>query len=140
VFVNDGFYGGTAFASVDIVQWDPQATEPRWFFQQMTGIPNVYSLDETITLSGPTSAELSVNVAKLVELHAVARKAVATIGDGSATSFTVAHTLGQDVTVSVRDTATGELVMAGVSCGVSSVTIDFASAPSADAYRVVIIG
>lgn len=140
VFVNDGFYGGSAWASVDIEQWNPTATEPRWFFQQMTGIPNVFSTDETITLGGPTSADLSVNVAKLVELHAVARKAVATIGDGSATSFTVAHTLGQDVTVSVRDTATGELVMAGVSCGVSSVTIDFASAPSADAYRVVIIG
>jgi hypothetical protein len=140
VYVNDGFYGGTAWASVDILQFDPNATEPRWFWQQMTGTPNVFSNDETITLSGPNYNDMSVNVAKLVELHAVTRKVVATIGDGSATSFTIAHTLGQDVTVSVRDTATGELVMAGVSCGALSVTIDFASAPAADAYRVVIIG
>jgi hypothetical protein len=136
VYVAEGWFAGTAWAAVEV----PHPDGHYFNFTQMTGVANVFSSDETVSLSGPSYNDLSINVAKLVELHAVARKAVATIGDGSATSFTVAHTLGQDVTVSVRDTATGELVMAGVSCGVSSVTIDFASAPSADAYRVVIIG
>lgn len=132
VAVYEGLYGQTAWASY--------VTEYGHNFTQLTGPGTIWG-DQFITVDG---SMLSLNVpavaAALVADEAVARKATATIGDGSATTFTVAHGLGIDVTVSVRDAATGEIVLAAVSCSSGSVTVEFVSAPAEDAYRVVIIG
>ena len=77
-----------------------------------------------------------------VDAGVVARKASATVGDGTATTITVTHSLNtQDVTVSVREAATN----AGVLCdwvanGVNTVQLTFATAPTTGQYRATITG
>ena len=65
-----------------------------------------------------------------------------TIGDGTEDTFVVSHNLGtSDVTVSVRDAATGEVVMVSVAISNNNaVTVEFASAPASDEFRVTVIG
>lgn len=135
VYVAEGLYGGTAWVSLDIAN---NPSSPVWFFQQISGVANVFSTDESITVG--TNGDLSVSIAKLVELHSVSRKATATIGNGSSTSYTVTHSLGEDVAVSVREIATGELVQAGVVCNSTSVVVTFNDAPASNTIKVVIIG
>lgn len=62
------------------------------------------------------------------------------VGDGSAASFAISHGLNSsDVVVSVYDNATKEEVFTDVAItSASVVTVSFAAAPSANAYRVVI--
>ena len=65
------------------------------------------------------------------------------IGDGSATSYTVTHNIGtKDVTVQVYDNSTPYAqVEADVEhASNSAVTIKFAAAPTSNQYRVVVIG
>ena len=66
-----------------------------------------------------------------------------TIGDGSATSYTVSHNLSvaNDVHVSVRDTGTNYYVYPDIKyVNSNSVTLEFVSAPTSGQYRVSIIG
>ena len=76
-----------------------------------------------------------------VDTAVVARKYSTTLST-SATSYTVTHNLGTlDVHVQVYEVATGEEVTVdNVRATTSTVTVGFASAPSANAYRVVVIG
>ena len=64
------------------------------------------------------------------------------IGDGVATSFDISHNLGStDVVISVVEKFTGEDVIADTKRIDSNTTrIVFASAPSLDQYRVIVIG
>ena len=74
--------------------------------------------------------------------HAIARKYVQTLAT-SATSYVITHNLGtQDVTVQVSETASPYAkVEVDVELTSSSTsTVRFATAPSAGAYKVVIIG
>lgn len=77
-----------------------------------------------------------------IDTAVTARKASATIGDGTATTITVTHNLGtQDVAVSVRDAASN----AGVLCdwvanGSNTVQLTFATAPTTGQYRATITG
>jgi hypothetical protein len=74
--------------------------------------------------------------------HAIARKYAETLGSSS-TSYTVTHNLGtSDVTVQIFEAATPfAQVEADVQrSGMNSVVINFASAPSAGEYRVVVVG
>ena len=66
----------------------------------------------------------------------------ASIGDGAATDYTVTHSLGtRDVVVSVYDNSTYEEVSLNIEkTSTSAVTVRFSSAPSNNAYRVVVIG
>mgnify|MGYP000447802922 FL=1 len=74
--------------------------------------------------------------------HAIARKYAETLG-ASATSYTITHNLGTtDVTVQIFEAA---IPFAQVEADVqrsaaNSVTINFASAPAAGEYRVVVVG
>lgn len=74
--------------------------------------------------------------------HAIARKYAETLGS-SATSYTVTHNLGTtDVTVQIFEAA---IPFAQVEADVlrsnaNSVIVNFASAPSAGEYRVVVVG
>ena len=64
----------------------------------------------------------------------------ANVGDASNTSFALTHNLGtRDVTVLIYDNATYEQVYADVvMTSTTVVTVTFATAPSSNAYRVVI--
>jgi hypothetical protein len=71
------------------------------------------------------------------------RKHSQNIGDNSATSFTVTHNFGtKDVTIQVYEVSSPYAqVEADVKHTTSSaVTIEFASAPTTDQYRVVVVG
>lgn len=70
------------------------------------------------------------------------RKYAANIGNGSATSIRVTHNLGtEDVTITVREVATKQVVMADVQIYDSNnIDILFATAPASGAYRVVVTG
>lgn len=70
------------------------------------------------------------------------RKAAANVGNGSATSFAVTHNFGtRDVVVNVYDNATWDTVEVDVvRTDTNNVTVSFTTAPSNNAYRVVVIG
>jgi hypothetical protein len=75
--------------------------------------------------------------------HSIARKYAASIGDGSATSYTVTHNLGtKDVTVHVYDNSSpyAQVETDVEHSGNDTVAINFASAPTSNQYRVVIVG
>lgn len=74
--------------------------------------------------------------------HAIARKYAETLGS-SATSYTVTHNLGTtDVTVQIFEAAIpfAQVEADVLRSNVNSVVINFASAPSAGEYRVVVVG
>lgn len=77
-----------------------------------------------------------------VDTAVVARKAGATIGDGTATSFNVAHNLGStDVDVAIRATSGGAAVIADWAVTDSNtVTVSFLTAPTTGQYRVSVFG
>jgi hypothetical protein len=77
-----------------------------------------------------------------VDATVVARKYSQTLST-SATTYTITHNLGTlDVHVQVYELATGEEVIVDNArpAGGNTVTLGFASAPTSNAYRVVIIG
>lgn len=79
----------------------------------------------------------------VIDTTSVVRKYAATIAQtGTATEFTITHNLGtEDVTVSVYDTVTKEVVITDVTnFTTNTVKIGFAEAPADGAYRVVIHG
>ena len=77
-----------------------------------------------------------------VDPAVTARKASATIGDGTATTITVTHNLNtQDVVVSVREVSGNAVVLADVVAnGVNTVQITFGTAPTSGQYRVTVVG
>jgi hypothetical protein len=77
-----------------------------------------------------------------IDASIVVQKKIFTIGDGTATSFTLTHNLNtQDVVVSIRDTTTNELINGSeVATSVNVVTVAFNSAPANGAYKVVVHG
>jgi len=70
------------------------------------------------------------------------KKYSTSIGDGSATSYTVTHNLAsRDVQVTVYNNSTYDEVITDVThATTNTLTIVFASAPASNAYRVVVIG
>ena len=70
------------------------------------------------------------------------KKYSVSIGDGSATSYTVTHNLAsRDVHVTVYNASTYDEVITDVThATTNTLTIVFATAPGSNAYRVVVIG
>jgi len=77
-----------------------------------------------------------------VSTPALARKVTKTVGDGTATSITVVHAFNtRDVMIQVYDVATYDTVIADtVRTDADTVTVTFATAPTLNAYKVVVIG
>lgn len=81
-----------------------------------------------------------ITAAELVSPVIQSSEYVANIGDAVATSIAVTHNLGtRDVIVQIYDNSTYETVFTDVTrTDVNTVTIDFASAPALNAYRVMV--
>lgn len=102
-------------------------------FTQIGGSSGSYTAGNGVTItSGVIAADPAV----------VSRKAAATIGDGTATTYTVTHGLNTlDVVVSVRSVATGEQVIVdNVANSTTTVQLTFGTAPSTGQYRVTVHG
>lgn len=76
-----------------------------------------------------------------VDPTVVARKASATIGDGTATTITFTHNLNtQDIIVSVREVSTNNGVLTDYTAnGVNTVQLTFGTAPTTGQYRVTVV-
>lgn len=87
------------------------------------------------------AVDISALETKLVT-DSFTKKAAANVGNGSNTSFAVTHNLNsRDVVVNVYDNATYDTVEVDVvRTDANTVTVTFASAPTNNAYRVVVIG
>ena len=136
VFVSEGWFGGTSWASYEITT-GPEA--PYQNFTQMTGMPQLYPADSSISLEADGYG-ISVNTDYLVAEAGFARKATGLIALDSGTSHTISHSLGQDVVVSIRKISTGELVLASVVCNSGSVSVTLNESNEDSALKVVIIG
>jgi len=116
-------------------------------FTQFSGA-GTYTGGAGLTLTGGTFAVgqgtgLIVNADDVaIDTTVVARKYTATIGNGSLTSITVTHSLGnQYVHAQVFDAGSNVLVDCDVTLtSTSQTTFGFATAPTTNQYRVVIIG
>lgn len=89
-----------------------------------------------------TGIDITSNVISL-DTAVVARKTGANIGNGSATSFNVSHSLDStDVIVLVREVAGGlaEVFPDVVITDTNTVTVSFSTAPTTNQYRVSVIG
>jgi len=94
---------------------------------------------QTIDVGAGTGIVVNTNDVA-VDTTVVVRKFASLIGDGTSTSIAVTHSLGtKDITASVRDASTDELVYCDVvATSTSAATFTFAIAPASNAYRVVI--
>jgi hypothetical protein len=74
-------------------------------------------------------------------IQTVDTKYSTTIGDGSATSYTVTHNLNStDIVVAVMEVSTGYFVYPDIKyTGVNTVVIEFVSAPTTNQYKVNVI-
>jgi hypothetical protein len=101
-------------------------------FSQFSGA-GTYTAGYGLSLTGTTFA---VNTTVIPSKYSTA------IGDGSNTSYTVTHNLAtRDVTVTVYDASNYSEVFADVvHTTTNTVTVSFSTAPSLNAYRVVVIG
>ena len=90
---------------------------------------------------GGTGITVAADLVSLDTSVAV-RKYAANIGNASATSIAVTHSLGtRDITWSVQDATTFEFVeVDGVATNTTTLTLTFATAPASNAYRVVVHG
>lgn len=114
------------------------------------GAANMYSASNGIALTGtnftavtPANSGIIVDATGIsLDKTVTAGKYSTTIGDGSATSFTVTHNLNTtDVTVAVKELSSSALVIVDiVITNSNSVTIAFGSAPTASSFRVTVIG
>lgn len=115
----------------------------------ITGLLPVTNGGTGSSTAGNARASLvgDITVGSGVTTPTLARTCAKTIGDGTATQYTIIHNFNtRDLVVQVIDIATGsdtqyDTVFADVKRdSVNQVIVTFASAPAASAYRVVITG
>lgn len=117
-------------------------------YAQVGGAGGTYTAGNGLTLSGQdfnvgAGTGISVQADTVsVDTAVVVRKFSADIGNGSLTAIPVVHNLGTlDVHCTVYDkTSKDEVIVDIVHTDANTVTITFASAPAAAAYRAVVFG
>lgn len=100
------------------------------------------ALDTLNELASALGDDANFSTTVTTALAARVQSYAALVGDGSATSYTVTHSLGtRDVTVQIYDATSYEQVWATITrTSTTVVTVAFATAPAANAYRVVVQG
>lgn len=75
-------------------------------------------------------------------INARTRKYAVNIGNGTATEFTVTHSLGtKDITINIEEVATGEIVLTDIlKVDINSIKVMFPTAPTSNQFRVTITG
>jgi hypothetical protein len=128
----NGTIGSSSISWVTFGTAAPAASETT------AGIAEVATQAETDT---GTDDQRFITPSKLAGWSGRLRKFAASIGDGTATSYTVTHNLNSlDCVVSVFQNSTGEEVITDVTrTSVNAVQIVFATAPASNAFRVVVI-
>lgn len=110
-------------------------------WSQLGGGSGVSSFNGRSGAVNQTKADITGTGLAAADIGATAKFSVA-IGDGAATALDVNHNLGtRDVVVTVYDATTFDEVVADINhATVNKVTVTFATAPAAGAYRVVVVG
>jgi hypothetical protein len=119
--------------TIDFTYTDADAT--------ITAAVKLKSSNSYLSVTSGLNVDITALESKLVT-DSFTRKAVANIGNGSATSYAVSHSLAtRDVQVQVFSNSTYDTVEVDVvRTDSNTVTVSFATAPSTNAYRVVIVG
>ena len=112
-----------------------------------TDSAGTFAFDTTLATTSymSKSSGLAVDISALktkLVTDGFTKKVSASVGNASATSFAVTHNLGtSDVVVDVYDNASLDTVECDVvRTNTNTVTVSFASAPTTNAYRVVVVG
>lgn len=122
------------------VSWVSFGTSAPAATETTAGIAEIATQAET---DAGTDDTRFVTPLKLATYAGRLRRVSQTIGDGSATQYTITHNLNtRDVHVSVFRTsgAFDEVLVDKEATTVNSVTIRFAAAPALNAFRVVVLG
>jgi hypothetical protein len=145
--VEEGTSAGTSYRQDQIngtidtssVSWVTFGTSAPAASETTAGIAEIATQTEVNT---GTDDSRFVTPLKLASWSGRIKKYAASIGDGTNTSYTVTHNLATlDVNVTVFNNSTGEEVITDVThATTNTLTIVFATAPTANAYRVVVIG
>lgn len=102
---------------------------------------NLAASNSYLTTTGGLAVDKSA-LESAITVDGFTKKFSASIGNGVLTSIPVTHNLGtRDVVVNVYDNATYDTVEVDiVRTDANTVTVSFATAPTTNAYRVVVIG
>lgn len=144
--IEEGTSAGASFRQ-SVVNATLGTTALSWTTFGASVPPATTSTAGTVTLATQAEVDAGANTSKVVTPATLAaspwatRKYSANIGDGAATSYTVTHNLNtRDVTVEVfRNSGNYDSVLVEVQrTSVNAIAILFDTAPTANAYRVLV--
>lgn len=121
------------------INWTTFGTSAPAASESTAGIAEIATQAET---DAGTDDLRIVTPLKLATWSGRIKKYAVSIGDGSATSYTITHNLNsRDVHVTIYNNSTYDEVLTDVAhTTVNTLTLVFATAPASNAYRVVVVG